>query len=103
MSPPSFELRFTPSARDTLNRLKGLPAERARYKRVKKSLKFLQEQGPNYPGLATKTLTGVFSASNEPLRQSRLENHTPGAWRMTWIYGPGEGEITVQSIHKHWD
>ena len=33
--------------------------------------------------------------------QSYLENQTPAAGRMFWVYGPGEREITIIGIEPH--
>jgi hypothetical protein len=33
--------------------------------------------------------------------QSYLENNTPAAGRLFWVYGPGKGEITVIGLEPH--
>jgi hypothetical protein len=33
--------------------------------------------------------------------QSYLENNTPGAGRLFWAYGPGQGDITVLAMEPH--
>ena len=33
--------------------------------------------------------------------QSYLENDTPGAGRLFWAYGPGQGDITVLAMEPH--
>ena len=33
--------------------------------------------------------------------QSYLENNTPGAGRIFWVYGPGREEITVIGVEPH--
>lgn len=38
---------------------------------------------------------------NGPIWQSYVENNTPGAWRVTWVYGPKAGQITIVSFHSH--
>jgi hypothetical protein len=35
--------------------------------------------------------------------QSYLENNTPAAGRLFWVYGPGKGEITVIGLEPHPD
>jgi hypothetical protein len=33
--------------------------------------------------------------------QSYLENNTPAAGRLFWVYGPGKGEITIIGLEPH--
>jgi hypothetical protein len=33
--------------------------------------------------------------------QSYLENNTPGAGRLYWVYGPGRLEITIIGLEPH--
>lgn len=33
--------------------------------------------------------------------QSYLENNTPAAGRLFWVYGPGKGEITITGLEPH--
>jgi hypothetical protein len=33
-----------------------------------------------------------------PLWESYVENKTPSAWRIWWIYGPDDGQITIVTI-----
>jgi hypothetical protein len=33
--------------------------------------------------------------------QSYLENNTPAAGRLFWVYGPGHGELTIIGVEPH--
>ncbi len=35
------------------------------------------------------------------LWESYVENKTPSAWRVWWIYGPADGQITIVTIGPH--
>jgi len=40
-------------------------------------------------------------APDQTLWESYVENKTPSAWRVWWIYGQGEGGITIITIGPH--
>jgi len=101
-APETFELRYTPTAEKTLRSLKDDKNQVRRYKKAVKALKNLRTEGPSYPALHSHLLiTITFNGS--PVWQSYIENKTPGAWRMTWVYGPHDGVITLTSFHAHPD
>jgi hypothetical protein len=39
--------------------------------------------------------------SNIKVWQSYLENNTPGAGRIYWVYGPDKGDITIVGLEPH--
>lgn len=76
-------------------------ANRARLKKLAKAQRLLTEQGPNYPGLSTHQIRDRSGPHGEPVYQSYVENRTPSAWRIWWMYGPGEDEITLLDAGPH--
>ena len=101
----TFKLLFSIEAEDNLKRLESDPSLNKQLKAVQKSLGYLQTN-PKHPGLNThkyKTFTG---ANGEDLFEAYAENHTPGAYRIFWHYGPrnpgiNEKIITIVAITPH--
>jgi hypothetical protein len=56
---------------------------------------------PRHPGLNSHEIEPLSRRYGEKVWQSYLENRTPGAARMYWVYGPGKNEITVIGIEPH--
>lgn len=75
-------------------------SETALYKKWGKALKFLSQK-PRHPGLASHEIDALSRRYGEKVWQSYLENNTPGAGRMFWVYGPGKAEITVVGLEPH--
>lgn len=95
----SFALRFTNEARDVLASLTA-PQYATKLKKVRKALAQLQ-QDPKYPGLNSHKYSSIKGTSGDEVWDSYVENHTPGAWRIFWHYGPDAGQITVLTIGPH--
>ncbi|MCX7038344.1 MAG: hypothetical protein NT005_04335 [Spirochaetes bacterium] len=70
------------------------------YKKWGKALKFLS-QNPRHPGLVSHEIDALSRRYGERVWQSYLENDTPGAGRIFWVYGPGQAEITVIGVEPH--
>lgn len=97
-----MELRFTGEAANVLKDLADSPSDSVKLKKVRKTLGLL-EQNPRHPGLNSHKYQSVKSVDGSDLWESYVENHTPGAWRIFWIYGPGAGHITIVTIGPHPD
>ena len=76
------------------------------WKKLAKTV-LLLSTNPRHNGLESHEiddLTRRYSKIvGEPYKvwQSYLENNTPAAGRIFWIYGPGKGEITIIGIESH--
>lgn len=70
------------------------------YKKLGKALRFLSAN-PQHPGLASHDIDALSHRYGEKVWQSYLENRTPAAGRIFWVYGPGRGEITVIGLEPH--
>lgn len=68
--------------------------------RLNKALHFLVED-PQYPGLRSHEIAALTKRYGRKVFESYLENNTPGAGRIFWVYGPVEGEITVIGMMPH--
>ena len=114
----TFTLRWTHQARERYDALRDA-ARKARatreatgrtkssrqeglFRQVRKTLRLLAEN-PRHPGLQTHayhSLQNPFDAKAKVF-EAYAQQHTPGAYRVFWCYGPGEGEITVLAITPH--
>ena len=70
--------------------------EQRLYRKLKRTLERLSEN-PKHRGLASHKIQGF----KHDIWESYVENHTPGARRIFWRYGPGKDEITLLSLEKH--
>lgn len=70
------------------------------YKKLSKALRFLS-QNPRHRGLGSHEIDPLSRRYGEKVWQSYLENNTPAAGRMFWVYGPGKSEITVIGLEPH--
>lgn len=103
MSAPPFRLAYTLRASKVLDELAGSAATKVKLKKVKKALRLLQQQGPTYPGLNSHKYSSLSGPAGEEVWEIYVENKTPTAWRIWWIYGPGEDDITIVDIGPHPD
>jgi hypothetical protein len=74
--------------------------EKILFKKLIKSFKFLQ-QNPRYPGLQTHEISSLSKRYGMKVWQSYLENNTPSAGRIFWVYGPDKKDITIIGIEPH--
>lgn len=74
--------------------------DRELFKRWAKAIDRLRDD-PFYPGLKSHEITDLTRRAGRKVFQSYLENNTPAAGRMYWVYGPGEGEISVLGLEPH--
>ena len=95
-----FELEWTDEANAVYARLKGNPAEKARYGAVKKTLEFLSEN-PRHPGLQTHPFSSVEGPKGEKVFESYAQQNTPAAYRVFWYYGSKRGTIVLLTIPAH--
>jgi hypothetical protein len=72
----------------------------AKLKKVAKCFAQL-EHDPRQPGLSSHPYDEIKGPLGEKVFESYVENRTPSAWRVWWIYGPGSGEITVVDLGPH--
>lgn len=96
-----MELRFTKEAAKVLRELET-PNFKVKLKKVRKTLALLQ-QNPQYPGLQSHKYESVTASDGSAVWESYVENQTPGAWRVFWQYGPGNGVLTIVTIGPHPD
>ncbi|NOZ84878.1 MAG: hypothetical protein GXP49_01180 [Deltaproteobacteria bacterium] len=113
-----FRVVWTESAAQTYNELKEAARKslKARSKKTKK--KASRQEGlfkqvhkciqllctnPRHPGLNTHAYHSLVNPydSNGKVFEAHVQQHTPGAFRVFWCYGPKKEEITILAITPH--
>ncbi len=93
-----FSLLYSDDANETLDRLELENANKS--VKVLKALGYMQTN-IKHPGLHTHAYAAREGKNGEKVFEAYVENHTPGAYRIYWHYGPGQGVITVLAITPH--
>lgn len=95
-----FELCWTKRAEATFKELKNNPADKARYKAVKKTVDLLLSN-PRHPSLQTYEWLSERTQYGEKIFEAYAQQKMPGAYRVFFCYGPSEGKITILAITPH--
>ncbi len=102
MNAPSFALLYTREAEKVLGDLRDGGAQyTVKLKKVRKALRLLEQRGPRHPGLQSHAYHSVPGPGGAMLWESYVENKTPSAWRIWWIYGPAADQITIVTAGPH--
>ncbi|MBR1486617.1 MAG: hypothetical protein IJ597_05120 [Synergistaceae bacterium] len=72
------------------------------HKKLDKALKLIAKN-PRHPGLHTHEISKLSDKFGEKVWESYLENNTPKAGRIFWVYGPGKNDITIIGLEQHPD
>ena len=59
------------------------------------------EENPFYPGLQSHEITTLSLRYGQRVFESYLENNTPAAGRIFWVYGPRRHYITLIGLEPH--
>lgn len=101
------ELRFAPEARRNLTDLEKNPARSATLKQVRKTLGLL-ETNLRHPSLKTHPFRSLRGPQDEEVFEAYVQNRTPGAYRIFFMYGPDRvegkkriGVLTIIAITPH--
>ena len=70
------------------------------YKKLGKALTLLSGNPP-HPGLESHEISSLSKRYGMKVWESYLENKTPAAGRLFWVYGPGRGDITIIGLEPH--
>lgn len=72
------------------------------FKQVEKCIRLLLDN-PRHPGLNTHPYDSIPHPydKRQKVFEAYVQNRTPGAWRLFWCYGPGDGELTIIAITPH--
>lgn len=100
MSAPPFTLLYTDEAQAVMDDLLARPRD-VKTKKVKKALRLLRDVGPSHPGLESHKYHSLRGPNGEDVWESYVENHTPSAWRIWWVYGPDADTLTITTVGPH--
>lgn len=103
-----YKLRFSTEAEAQYRALvNGGAGTTTKLKKVQRTLALL-ERDPRYPGLHSHQYESFPGLPKAKIWDSYVENKTPSAWRIFWMYGPNEtvggkevAVITVLAITPH--
>ena len=101
------KLRFTPEAAAILEELEKHPHQQGLLKQVRKTLSLL-ETNPRHPSLQTHKFKSLRGPNGEEVFEAYVQQHTPGAYRVFFYYGPDRMEgkrripvLTVVTMTPH--
>jgi len=96
----NFNIIFTDKVRKEIHEMKEDHSMQKHLKEVHKSLEYLAHD-PRHPGLHTHKNDDKEGAHGEEVFEAYAANHSPGAYRIFWHYGPGREVLTVIDIIPH--
>ena len=70
------------------------------FKKLVKSFHFLS-QNPRHPGLSSHEISDLSRRYGMKVWESYLENNTPSAGRIFWVYGSDQKDFTIIGINPH--
>lgn len=100
MSAPPFILLYTDESLRIMEDLLTRPRD-VKTKKVQKALRLLRDVGPSHPGLESHKYHSLTGPNGEDVWESYVENRTPPAWRIWWVYGPNPDTLTITTIGPH--
>ena len=101
------ELRFTPEALRNLDAIEAKTSQAGLLKQVRKTLALL-ETNLRHPSLRTHRFHALTGPGGEEIFEAYVQQHTPGAYRIFFFYGPDRIEkkkrvsvLTIVAITPH--
>lgn len=70
------------------------------YKKLGKTLALIATN-PKYPSLETHEIAALTKRYGMKVWQSYVENNTPAAGRVFWVFGPNQNDITIVGVEPH--
>jgi len=100
VSAPPFALAYTDEALRVLDDLTKPPTPPSSRK-SRRHCGCSRDVGPSHPGLNSHKYQSLTGPNGEDVWESYIENRTPGAWRIWWLYGPTPDTLTILSLGPH--
>lgn len=94
-----FQLIFSEQAKEKLRELEIDKSKKALLKQLRKTLGFM-ETNLKHPSLNTHKFDALRCKLGDVF-ESYVQNRTPGAFRIFWVYGPGKKQIYILDISPH--
>lgn len=95
-----FNVILSPRAKFEMEKISKNLSKKAIAKTVVKTLRFMKEN-LKHPSLRTHKFDNMKGSNGEEVFESYAQNHTPGAYRIFWFYGPDKSMITILAITPH--
>jgi len=97
MTTKSFELILTDEAKAQIRAIEADRARQGLVKQLKKALMHLSTN-PNHPGLNSHPIAQFDKIFRGKVFSSYVQNNTPQAYRILWLYGPKPKQINVVAV-----
>ena len=101
MTQGSFELLLSTSAKGQIQTIMDNPAKRGLQKQLKKAFRHLSKN-PTHSGLSSHPIAQFDQIFGGKVFSSYVQNNTPQAHRILWVYGPKPKQITVVAVIAHY-
>jgi hypothetical protein len=101
MTTKNFELALTDEAAAQIQEIESARSRQGLIKQLKKALKHLAAN-PGHPGLQSHPITQFDKVFGGKVFSSYVQNNTPQAHRILWLYGPKSKQITIVSVTPHY-
>lgn len=98
--PQKFKLQITDAARAQIKSVSQNPAQAGLEFQLKAAITKLAHD-PKFKGLNSHKYDSLNERYGKEVWESYVQNNTPGAWRLFWVYGPEKNEITVVLATPH--
>lgn len=98
--PQRFRLHLTPECKAQIAAVAADPNLAGLEFQIKAAITKLLHD-PKYKGLNTHRFSSLSEKYHGEIWESYIQNHTSGAWRMFWRYGPEEKDITLLLVTPH--
>lgn len=95
-----FDLLYSEQAQEQMEEFEEEHDHKAILKALHKDLEYMQTD-LRHPSLHTHKYDALEGPNGEEVFESYAQNHTPGAYRIFWYYGPGKEEISILDICHH--
>ncbi len=98
----TFDILFSSDALDQTTAIMNDPTKTGLQKQLKKAFKNLS-QNPGHPGLHSHPMPQfdkLFGGAK--VFSSYIQNNTPLAYRLLWVYGPKAKQITIVAAIPHY-
>ncbi|HLD73395.1 MAG TPA: hypothetical protein VJB34_00635 [Bdellovibrionota bacterium] len=88
-------------ARQQIQSIMDDPAKLGLQKQLKKAFRYLS-QNPGHPGLNSHPIPQFDKIFDAKVFSSYMQNNTPQAHRILWVYGPKIKHITIVAVTPHY-
>jgi len=114
----AFKIVWTRTANETYKRLSAEAKTALAVRKKSKNKKSSRAEGlfnqvskcvrqlsinPRHRGLQSHEFESMANPyqKDQKVFEAYVQQHTPGAYRVFWCYGPGKGELTIIAITPH--